>query len=579
MFLRKVKYYLTFLILSIIFDFLHAQDINTRITVVSPYEPSVGTAQKINFLPVFSDTLYLQPSFRYSIFPQKLMVDYQPRPIAPAKMVPDPQPRLYKSYLVMGMGNKVTPLVELNIASVRNEKYAVGFYGKHQSSHSDLKIDNGQKMWAGYNDNVAGLYGKYIGKKITFSADGGADHQTVYYYGFNGDTNHIPYGKDDLRQDFLGLSANVKAESNHPGDSNRLYYRIGGSYRYLTDKFLTGSFFRNFEHGTHVNALFSKNVKGFYVSVDGRVDNYNRSSSMDTLTNTLITLHPAVMKSATDWRFRVGIKTIINHLGENSFLSAYPDIHFEFNAVQDVVRMYMGMEGGLKDNSYAEIVKENPFIVPNLVVRNQNPKEDQGGLTREKLSVLAGLKGSLSHAFEFNLFASYGKISNQYFFINDTVNRFFFPGENKYVAGNQFITVYDDVELLRFVGEGNVRVSSSFSTSGRIEINNYKTFKEEKPWNVPACKVSLIPRYTLRNKIFVEIPVYYFGKRYALSPVTHQVISMKDIVDINLFLEYRYTKLISLFLRFNNMAAFRYSYWNQYPLQRFFVMAGFTYSL
>jgi hypothetical protein len=576
----KTKTYSLVLVLLLLCMSLFSQEINTKITVVSPYEPSISDAQKINTMPVFSDTSKLHPSFNYAIQSNKLAFDYTPRFINPAKMVADPQPVLYKSYVKMGLGNKVTPFAEVNVASLRSKNTTVGFYGMHQSSHSNLKIDNGQKMWAGYNDNIAKVYGKRIWENFTVNADAGVKHNTVYFYGFNADTNLIPYGKKDLRQDYLNMDANTSIESNHPYDSSKLYYKVNLNYNYITDHFLNNAFFKNFEHGTHLNALLKKNVNGFYASVYGSVDNYNRSSSLDSLTNTIVTLNPSIMKSSTDWKFKIGLKAIINHFGPvNPPMSVYPDINFDFNAIQDVVRVYMGMDGGLKANSYSEIVKENPFIVPNLLVRDRNPKAEQGGLTYQKINVFGGLKGSLSRAFEFNLAVSYSKIANQYFFINDTINRFFFQGDNKYIAGNQFIAVYDDIELIRYLAECNIRFSSSFNIFGRLDINNYKTFKQAKAWNMPTVKASLSPQYNLRNKILVNVDVNYFGKRYALAPKTKEIITMKDIIDLNLGMEYRYTKLISLFVRFNNLAAYKYYYWNQFPMQRFFVMAGFTYSL
>jgi outer membrane receptor protein involved in Fe transport len=56
-------------------------------------------------------------------------------------------------------------------------------------------------------------------------------------------------------------------------------------------------------------------------------------------------------------------------------------------------------------------------------------------------------------------------------------------------------------------------------------------------------------------------------------------IELQGIADINLGLEYRYNKILSGFLRLNNIGNTRYYKWNNYPVQGFSVMAGFTYSL
>ncbi len=574
----KPKYSLPILFLFAV-KIISAQDINTKITIVSPYEPSISDANKINTLPVFNDTTNIHPAYSYSIQPNKLAVDYAPRPISAAKIVNDPLPKLYKSYLKLGIGNFVTPLAELNVSSVRSKKTVVGFYAKHQSSHSDINItpkDNKKLVWAGYNENIVRTYGKHIMKDLTLSGDAGLRHNTVYYYGFNTeypDSNFIPSNKNDYRQDFLNMDAHFNVESNHPYDSTKLYYLFDARYNYITDRFYAGSFFKNFEHGVHLNGLLKKNIQGFYGTLFVGVDNYNKSSSIDSLTTTIVTINPSVTRSSDDWKFNIGLKALFDNYGTNGLMHLYPDLNFEFSAIQDVVRAYLGMNGGLKANSYAQMVNENPFIIPNLVVRD--PK---GGLTNQKLNVFGGLKGSLSKAFEFNLSISYSKIDNQYFFVNDTVNRRFVAGDPIYRAGNQFNVVYDDIDLIRYLAECNIRFSSRFNMMAKLDVNDYKMIKQRKPWHVPAVKASVSPKFNLRNKIMVSADVNYIGKRYALTPY-NQMVTLNPLVDLNLGVEYRYTKMLSLFIKFNNLAASRYYMWNQYPMQRFHVMAGFTYIL
>jgi len=54
---------------------------------------------------------------------------------------------------------------------------------------------------------------------------------------------------------------------------------------------------------------------------------------------------------------------------------------------------------------------------------------------------------------------------------------------------------------------------------------------------------------------------------------------LNTIIDINLGLEYRYTKLLSFWTKFSNMTSQPYYMWNNYPSYRFRFMLGFTYAL
>jgi len=50
-------------------------------------------------------------------------------------------------------------------------------------------------------------------------------------------------------------------------------------------------------------------------------------------------------------------------------------------------------------------------------------------------------------------------------------------------------------------------------------------------------------------------------------------------LNLNLSAEYRYSKILSFWARFNNITFSRYYEWAYYPSMRFLGMIGFTYSL
>ena len=52
---------------------------------------------------------------------------------------------------------------------------------------------------------------------------------------------------------------------------------------------------------------------------------------------------------------------------------------------------------------------------------------------------------------------------------------------------------------------------------------------------------------------------------------------LPGIIDLNLGVEYRLSKLLSVFADFNNIGSVKYYEWNQYPAQRFNFMLGGTY--
>ncbi|MFN8209264.1 MAG: hypothetical protein U0T82_17950, partial [Bacteroidales bacterium] len=76
--------------------------------------------------------------------------------------------------------------------------------------------------------------------------------------------------------------------------------------------------------------------------------------------------------------------------------------------------------------------------------------------------------------------------------------------------------------------------------------------------------------------------IFASGKTFSTSNLDPRALPVREIkpwVDINMGLEYRYTKALSGFIQFNNLSATHYQQWYNYPVQRFQAMLGFTYAL
>ena len=85
-------------------------------------------------------------------------------------------PKLYKSYVNIGLGNYITPLAEISITNERSKKGTIGFYGRHLSSNGKVELQNDEKVFAGYMDNDASLFGRKFFKKSLF--EGSVDFDT-----------------------------------------------------------------------------------------------------------------------------------------------------------------------------------------------------------------------------------------------------------------------------------------------------------------------------------------------------------------------------------------------------------------
>lgn len=549
---KYIKHILVFTFASFFISGFSQVDIQREVRVVKPYTPTLSDAEKINLLPEFNDTIKVFPKIDYRIFPKPYDSQFRVKPIQAAKMVGVPLDRLYKSQFSLGVGNYLSPYAELTVNQLRSRRSSMGLYMVHHSSAGEVKLENNEKVDAHFSDNRADLFGKLIFSKAVLEGRASAGYNSVMHYGYNPELDTV-LNKSDIRQKIYSASGQINYFTSYP-DSFHLSYHAGMKYNYTQDAF------KNFEHGLSIKAGASKFLGEWYSGVDASVDLYKKSASIDSSGNLLIGLNPFISKAGSEWKFLLGLNTTIDLQNGGGNLYLYPKAKFEFNIVEKVLIPYMGIDGYREVNNYRKILFENPFIKPGYNVLSS----DYG------LIGYFGLKGRYSSKMAFDLQVSYSSVSDMYFFVTDTSQE----------LQNQFITEYDNMSLLKAGGEIIWNQNEALRLTFKANYYKYELDELDHPWHKPAFEASLGGSYNLHDKILLNTLFFYTGKRYAYGQYSDgNIRELQGYLDANLGLEYRYTKMLSFFLKMNNFAAANYNIWNQYPAQRFQIMGGFTYSL
>ncbi len=534
-------------------DLIAQQDLEREVIVVRSYEPSVAETPKINLLPSLTDTISVTPLFSYTILPIPIETDFEVEPITPARMSAETVSKLYGSHIRLGIGSYVTPYAELSINNLRNNRYSGGLFLKHHSSRGRLRLDNNEKAFSQFADNEMLFYGKRMGRRSVFSAEGGLKSNAFHYYGFDTSIDEELFPeKDDIRQQFMVGNAGLNFKSTHT-DSVRLNYDFSLNYNYFQDRLDVS------EHGLNFRAGFDKFLRSQVIGVDMGVDYYD-NTIVPGNANTVYKVSPWFNKADDEWEVFAGFHSYYDQQGEESDLYFHPRASLQFSIIQNYVVPYVGIDGGLQINNYRKVAFGNPFITPGLRVRN----------TDRTMDLYTGVKGNFTRDVSFNFKVSYAVYQDMHFFVNDASE----------MIGNQFDVVYDDVELLNYTGEIGARFSERFSLFTRANYYSYGLKVLDQPWHRPDLDISFSGRYNVGDKILLNADVFYIGNRYT-RPLdgAEEPVELKGIADINLGLEYRYNSILSGFLRLNNLTNTNYYKWNNYPVQGFSLMAGFTYSL
>lgn len=531
---------------------------NEEFEVVNALNRVTKNAIKLGENPVIDNDEMEKPPIKYSVLSKEIPLEYEVDHIPPAKLGPEPQERLRNSYVKAGFGNYTTPLFELSINKLRSKKSSMGLFLHHLSSSGKLA----NVGFPGFSDNTARFFAsKYYDN---YTLNGSLDYQrnVVHFYGYNANDSLLDatLDKGNTRQRFSFIGANVElvqSKKNKPKWLNK----IALDYYNYSDVFSSQENKVGFDMG------LNKQIKKKYLfTFDANLDYYNHKFAALTIDNILFTMQPMIGMEGKRGSLMIGTSITFDASSNNSITHMYPQAYGHYDIVENILIFYGEVTGGVRKNSYRSLTLDNPFLNPNGNLDN----------TSENATFAGGLRGAFSKRMTFNARISQSFSADMPFFVNDTST----------LAGNQFDVIYDDASLLNLRGELGYTVSEKLSATARVDYYKYTMDKEQMAWFKPEIVGSLGAKYNIGNKIIAKVDIYYlheqFAKTYGLdslgAPTVVTPVTLKGLTDINLGLEYRYSKTLSAFANFNNVAGFHYYRWHQYPMQRFNFLAGLTYS-
>ena len=544
----------TFLMLSSSFAQTNASVDSTTIISETGFQPFLTDAFKIKSNPSIKDTNKIIPKLKYSFLNKQLPVYFELDPIKPAKIKGEPLVKLYRGYVKAGFGTNATPLIEAYYSSKRSKDLSYGIFAKHFSSKG-LAANN----YSGYSDNEINVFGKKFTKEFTLFGKLGYTRNVNHYYGFSDQNAAVIANSDNIRQELDILDVDFSLTRNFT-DTAQFDYNFDIAYHNINDLFQVS------ENHFELDGKLSKYHKNELYAI-GVEMNYNKLiNSLDQERNLVVGLNPHISTSTDKWHFKVGIGLYLNSYPDTKF-HFYPKAEFKYNVVEHIIIPYVGISGGLISNNLNNFYKENPYINTDLLVtQNSNQKYD----------IYGGVRGSLSSKITFNASFSQQKLEGMPLYVKDFNN----------LIENKFVLAYDTVNFSKITGELTYQKQEKLKIILAANYFNYNPRNEIKVWHKPDFKASLSAIYDLGNKIIVRADVFYLSKQYAKAidtvlpdnTIIYEAKELNGFLDLNLGLEYRYTKKISAFIQFNNILSTPYKRWEDYPTQKLGVLGGLTYS-
>lgn len=546
-------------------------------------ENAVKNALKLSDSPTLIDTTIKAQDLTYLTLAKRAETTYYIDTIQAARLrMRESLNKLYNGYVKGGIGLYTTPLAEIRYNSTRSRDMAYGAKARHFSSNGGIN-DVAKNS---YSDNEVDIWGRKFFREHEGTVGAKYERNMVHYYGFNPDSllqniADIPgaeYDDSDIKQiyNFFEGRANWKS---YYRDSTKLNHTIDARYYHYISAFdarennllLEGKLVQFLNNDLYTldleldynNYKRMSNVAFPYYQANGAEEGDRTEHSTN---NAIVKLRPQIVKRGKRWHALIGIG-IYSELSSTAKFHFYPDAEVKYSLFDDMLVPYVGLTGRLERNSYHSLTGENPFLLADVSLFNSSVDYE----------IYGGFRGRLSRTISFNIGLKYNRTRDMPLMVNDMI----FSNENR------FDVLYDRVDQFRVFGELTFMKHEKLLLMAKGSYTTYSMRTQPEAWHMPNLRLSFTGDYNIGKKLFAKLRIHAENNRFALSifdvpgaePAGENFsVKLKGFVDADVGLEYRYTNRLSAFLEVKNVFAARYERWYNFPVQRFLLFGGFTYS-
>ena len=517
-----------------------------QINVVKAYQPTLSDAFKISDIPGRDTAVGYTPDMTYKINPIQYPTVYTISPIKPLRIKDENIKKLYRGFIKGGYGTKNTPYAEIFYNSLRSKSYDAGIHLNHISSTGKLKGFG----YPGMSESGVQLFGTKFFDNTFLKGELGYNRSVYHYYGYQSPPDILSksatkHSFDDAFGKFT-LGSNLK-------DNDRFRYTGGLDFYLFNDNK------SNDETNFAFHGSFGKMFNDLDVNADIDLDflRYDNKTFKPDDRN-IIRVNPRVGKKIDNLTFSAGanIAIEINNFTTYHF---YPHVRIDYAVIDDMMSVFGQLTGNLQRNSFRSFSKENPFLGQDFQLRNTN----------NKLDVSAGLNVKLDKQLAFIGSIGLVRLNDDAFFRN-------VKATNTQVV---YDVIYDNNTQTNIHAEIVFDQGEKTFWSLTADYRGNKTSHEDRALFRPDFRFGLNGNYVMADKIHLSTQWAYVTTRYAVNydPGSNYT-SLKGFIDGNLTIDYRYSKVMSVFVNINNITASGYSRWYNYPSYRLGALAGLSYS-
>ncbi|MDQ0064385.1 TonB-dependent receptor [Chryseobacterium lathyri] len=524
-----------------------------------------------------------QNPVKYTITDVPAVSDFKTSTIQGQDVAPKFEGTAQNNYLQFGMGNFGKILADANISKTFDNKLEVGA-DFHFLSTLGLKKEY---AWDSKQSSTAiGAYLNSYGEKGKFNLNAQYGLDNNRYYGIYA---LEPAADVDLKQ----RVNQFKVNGYYDFYSNEILNDVRVKSSFLKDHFdaqenqvsilanLSKHAVEIGKSGINLNADLGVGLEA--VKTEFAIVDKNSSNFFNT------TLDPKVTFRKGDSYLMLGSTfSFLNAKNSNDVLGGevktnktywFPQAEFQFAAAKEF-KFYGGVDGGLKLNTFGDLLQTNPFIVSDQFLKP----------TETKYHFYVGLRGDIDETFKYDFSAGYGKMRNIMFFQgNNLFDNVYTLNRSAYNFANTFSAVYDDGNVSDIKGSVQYFPLENLILDGEVRFTKYDLKNYEDIYNVPLINASIGAKYTMLDKKLLLGFKGIFASDRTTNSFALEGVANPDMVyqstenrndkvggyaDLNLSAEYKFHKNFSVFAIGNNLLNSNYQTYKGYKVLGAQILGG-----
>lgn len=563
------------------------------------YNPTLQDASKINTMPsIYSPAMKTRDVNYISSTPRITLSNSQLGTAESGDIKTNVDFSKKRGYLNLGAGTHSNLDGALGYRIVNAERDRLDIFATHSSTSGNVDYIDGSKYL--FDEVKAKYSASKVNLKYQHTFDpsilsiGASYYNTSYnYYGNsfapNGYDEALPFDFTSRQNvDVFGIGAGLKSSANNGGE---LKYEGNISYQNFKSKYGVLPLDKGPKGGqidVDVN-FFSEFGSDKAIGIRGALMNQSFSSPIEYEENayhglTTITGTPYFKIEGGSWNVNLGVNLSAAFDVKTKFLFS-PNIKAEAR-VYDVNVFYGEVTGGINNNTYLDILRENRYV--NLFSRV--------AYSKTLFDAKVGFKSGVVSGFEFDIFAGYKKTDNDHLFLATNS----FPTAE--ASLDPSVLAWGNVGTPFYAKIGTGHVGGLLKTnlipltdlSARITAYFYDVkyaaeyvdmsgdhLLEKKAWGRPTFTAELNADVKPMENLTLSVGYLYGGgrKTFRFDGTIDYVasIKMKDINELNFKGEYKITDWVSVNARLNNVLNQKYELQYGYPLQGFNVLGGLNF--